>query len=31
MTFKSHINYIAGKMSKGVGIMCRARKLLPQY
>ena len=31
MTFKSHINHIAGKMSKGVGIICKARKLLPQY
>ena len=29
MTFKSH--NIAGKMSKGVGIICKARKLLPQY
>ena len=27
MTFKSHINHIAGKMSKGVGIICKARKL----
>ena len=33
MTFKSHIhvNHIAGKMSKGVGIICKARQLLPQY
>ena len=31
MTLKSDINYIAGKMSKGVGIICKARTLLPQY
>ena len=31
MTFKSHINHIAGKMSKGVGIICKARNVLPQY
>ena len=31
MTFKSHIEHIAGKRSKGVGIICKARHLLPQY
>ena len=31
MTFKSHIEHIAGKMSKGVGTICKARNLLPQY
>ena len=33
ITFKSHIKHInlAGKMSKGVGIVCKARHVLPQY
>ena len=31
MTFKSHIEHIAGKMSKGVGIICKDRNALPQY
>ena len=31
MTFRSHIKHIAGKMSRGVGIICKARNVLPQY
>jgi len=28
MTFQSHINQVANKLSKGIGILCRARRLL---
>lgn len=28
LTFKSHINTVASKLSKGIGILCRAKRLL---
>ena len=30
LTWKDHIKYIKGKISRGVGIICKARRVLPQ-
>ena len=30
LSFQDHINYIKGKVSRGIGIICKARKVLSE-